>query len=190
MRKEIAISIMLTLTCPAFAQTPQNRDTSPANRPAALAFVNTPFADGSVIPEKYTASAASPVSPALQWTHTPSGTQSFALLMHDLDFVNAKSAADALHWIIFNIPAGATSLPEGVPNSAHLPDGTVQARSWQGIGYAGPGAPPGDYHHYVIELYALDSKLSLTETATRDDFVNALNGHVLGKTVLTGKYHR
>jgi Raf kinase inhibitor-like YbhB/YbcL family protein len=131
-----------------------------------------------------------PVSPALSWTNVPAGTASFALLMHDPDTAPNKSMTDVLHWLAFNIPPTATSLPEGVANVAQLPDGTVQVQNRNSFGFAGPGAPPGPYHHYTIELFALDTRLALSSTASRDEVVRAMEGHILSRGVYIGRFHR
>jgi Raf kinase inhibitor-like YbhB/YbcL family protein len=145
-----------------------------------------------VIPNKYTQSDPSPVSPKLAWTNVPAGVVTFALIMHDPDTAPQKKAEDILHWMAFNIPASATELPEGVPAAAAMADGGVQAKSFRGaVGYMGPGAPAaGPYHHYTFELYALDMKLDLGPDATRADVLKAMDGHILGKAVLTGRFHR
>ena len=77
-----------------------------------------------------------------------------------------------------------------------LPDGSRQV-SLRSNGYMGPGAPPGPYHHYTFELYALDTKIDVPmpatpqETAaTRNKVIDAMDGHVLGKAVLVGRFHR
>ncbi len=156
----------------------------------------TAWEDGGVIPEKYTmAAGASAVSPELKWSQVPPGTQSFALLMHDPEPVLAKgSKMDITHWLIWNIPGTSTGLPEGVAQG-ELPDGSRQV-SLRGNGYMGPGAPAGPYHHYMFELYALDTKLEVPQgtsqeaAATRTAVVNAMDGHVLGKAVLVARFHR
>ncbi|HEY7792029.1 MAG TPA: YbhB/YbcL family Raf kinase inhibitor-like protein [Vicinamibacterales bacterium] len=152
----------------------------------------TAFQDGGVIPAKYTQSVKNPASPKLEWSHAPEGTQSFALLMHDPDVARDKKYQDVLHWFIFNIPASATGLPEGVPNEPTLSDGAIQIKNQGGVpGYRGPGAPAaGPYHHYTLELFALDTKLDLGADATRDQVMQAIDGHILGKAVLVGRFHR
>jgi Raf kinase inhibitor-like YbhB/YbcL family protein len=168
----------------------------PANRPPPLLMTTTAFEDGGVIPDKYT-QAAGPMapSPELKWSQVPAGTQSFVLLMHDPEPVLQKgSKMDITHWLIWNIPGTATGLPEGVA-AGQLPDGSRQV-SLRSNGYMGPGAPPGPYHHYTFELYALDTKLDVPQgtpqeaSATRNAVVNAMDGHVLGKAVLVGRFHR
>jgi len=172
----------------------QGRGRGPQTPP--LIMTSTAWEDGGVIPDKYT-QAAGPTapSPALSWSQVPPGTQTFVLLMHDPEPVLQKgSKMDITHWLIWNIPGTSTGLPEGVM-AGDLPDGSRQV-SLRSNGYMGPGAPPGPYHHYTFELYALDTKLDVPagtpqEAAnTRNAVVNAMDGHVLGKAVLVAKFHR
>ncbi|HEY2851027.1 MAG TPA: YbhB/YbcL family Raf kinase inhibitor-like protein [Gemmatimonadaceae bacterium] len=165
-------------------------------RPPPLLMTTTAFEDGGVIPDKYT-QAAGPMSPSpeLKWSQVPMGTQSFVLLMHDPEPVlNKSSKMDITHWLIWNIPATATSLPEGVA-AGDGPGGSRQV-SLRSQGYMGPGAPAGPYHHYTFELYALDIKLDVPAGTfqqtndTRNAVVSAMDGHVLGKAVLVGRFHR
>jgi len=76
-----------------------------------------------MVPDKYTAASTAPVTPPLAWTNTPAGTQSFVLIVHDVDVVMGRGLGDNPHWVVFNIPATATSLPEGLPATATLTDG-------------------------------------------------------------------
>ena len=169
---------------------------APPPRPPPLLMTTTAFEDGGVIPDKYT-QAAGPMSPSpeLKWSQVPMGTQSFVLLMHDPEPVLMKSSKmDVTHWLIWNIPATATGLPEGVA-AGDGPGGSRQV-SLRSQGYMGPGAPAGPYHHYTFELYALDIKLDVPAGTpqqagdTRNAVVNAMDGHVLGKAVLVGRFHR
>lgn len=187
-------ALLIAATGSAFAQAP-----API-RAVGMTLSSPDFQDGGIIPDQFTAKANTPgqppkaVSPALTWTGTPAGTQSFVLIMHDLDVMVGKSTADNLHWLAYNIPATATSLPQNVPTVATLPDGTVQLRRGNppnyAFGYSGPGAPAPIYHHYVFEIWALDTKLTLPESATRDDVLKAMDGHALDKGMLVGRFHR
>jgi Raf kinase inhibitor-like YbhB/YbcL family protein len=110
--------------------------------------------------------------------------------MHDPDTAPDKGSADILHWLAFNIPASTHALPEALPRAEQLPDGTIQAANRQGAhGYAGPGAR-NVYHNYTIELYALDTKLGLGPSATRQQVLAAMDGHVIGKASYVGRFHR
>jgi Raf kinase inhibitor-like YbhB/YbcL family protein len=176
------------VSAPAKAQAP------PAAAPTVpgLTLSSPDFEDGSIIPGKFTQSVTDFVSPKLVWTNVPPNTVSFVLLAHDPDAALDKKTTDVLHWLAFNIPGTATSLPQAVPPTATMSDGTVQAKNRRGaVGYLGPGAPAvGPYHHYTFELFALDTKLTLGADATRQDVLTAIDGHILGKGVLVGRFHK
>ena len=97
--------------------------------------------------------------------------------------------------MLWNIPASATSLPEGVPRGAQLPDGTRQI-SATGPNYRGPGATAaGPAHHYVFELFALDTMLDVPAVGasppnTRAAVVAAMAGHIRGKAAYVGLFKR
>ena len=159
--------------------------------PTPMGLTSSAFTDGGIIPNKYTQADPAPVSPALAWTGVPPGTQSFALVVDDPDTALQRTTNEVLHWAAFNIPASATSLPEGLPNQATLPDGTIQPmNTGKHPGYMGMGARGNVYHHYTFQLYALDTKLSLGPDATRAQIMSAMDGHVLAKAVLVGRFHR
>jgi Raf kinase inhibitor-like YbhB/YbcL family protein len=173
------------------------RGAAPASPPMTLTVSG--FADGSQIPVKFSQAApgAAPgegTSPALTWTNTPPGTQSFVLHMHDMDVARNRTTDDQVHWVVWNIPATATGLPEGVPKGSQLPDGSFQI-SATGPVYRGPGAAAtGPLHHYMFEIYALDTKLEVQPAAdafeTRANVMKAMQGHVLGKAVYGGLFKR
>jgi hypothetical protein len=115
------------------------------------------------------------------------------VVFHDIENSSAKGTTDTLHWTAFNIPGTAKGLPEGL-GGGDLPDGT---RNGPGINagrgmpsYFGPGAGAGPFHHYVFEFYALDTKLDLPATATRDELMKAMDGHVIGKAAYVGRFHQ
>jgi Raf kinase inhibitor-like YbhB/YbcL family protein len=157
------------------------------------------FPDGGQIPVKFSQAApgAAPgqgTSPAMQWANAPAGTQSFVLHMHDMDVARNKTSDDQVHWVVWNIPASATGFPEGVPGGSEMPGGSYQI-SATGAMYRGPGAPAnGPFHHYMFELYALDTKLDVKPTAdafeTRANVIKAMQGHILGKAVYGGLFRR
>lgn len=163
----------------------------PASPPMTL--TTTAFQEGGQIPARFT-QAGEQTSPALSWTNTPPGTQSFVLHMHDMEVARNRTTDDQVHWLVWNIPATAAGLPEGVPAGADRPDGSRQT-SASGPVYRGPGAPAaGPLHHYVFEIYALDTKLDVPHAAdaflTRTEVMKAMQGHVLGKAVLVGLFRR
>jgi Raf kinase inhibitor-like YbhB/YbcL family protein len=148
---------------------------------------STAFADGAEIPVKYSCNGQN-ISPALDWSGSPVGTASFALIMDDLDAVYT-------HWVIFNLPPDIQGLPEAVPKDEELADGALQGKTGSGgvgypTGYFGPCPPKGPPHHYRFTLYALDTLLDLTAGASKAELLQAIQGHILGQTQLIGIYQR
>ena len=159
-----------------------------------MTLTSTAWSDGGQIPSKYS-QAGDQVSPPLEWSTVPEGAASFVLLMHDVDAAIGNGTDDILHWMLWNIPSSTRSLPEGVTQGSQLPDGARQI-SASGPYYRGPGAPAaGPAHHYLFELFALDAMIDVpplgaSPTQTRAAVVAAMAGHVRGKGVLVGLFHR
>src|ERR1700722_16752972 len=151
-------TIGLGLAVAVAAQTPGAQgggQAAPA--PPAMTMSTTAFADGTEIPAKYT-QAGNQTSPALAWTNVPAGTVTFLLHMHDLEVSRNHNLDDQLHWIVWNIPATATGLPEGVPGGPQRKKAPYHPGAG-GAFYGGPGPPAnGPRHHYTFELIALDTK--------------------------------
>jgi len=193
LKKTVAVSTVLwALALGAALAQEKGKGGGKAPAPPGMALSSTDFQDGGVIPDKFTQVNQNAPSPKLEWTNVPMGTQTFVLIMHDPDAALNKMPEDVLHWMAFNIPGTARSLDGGQPADAQLPDGTVQAKNRGGrVGYMGPGNPAQNpYHHYTMELYALDDKLSLGPDATRDQVIDGMKGHIVGKAVLVGRFHR
>ena len=184
--------VLLGIALAAFAQDKGGKGGAkgPAGPPFTL--TTSAWADGTDIPAKYTQAEAMPISPKLDWANAPMGTVTFVLLMHDPDVTRNRTLDDQTHWIVWNIPGTSKGLPENVPPQATLPDGTLQGLNGGNVvGYRGPGAPAaGPKHHYTLELFALDTKLDLAPEKSRADVMTALNGHILGKAVYVGLFHR
>ncbi len=186
-------TMVLALAALAAPVSAQNR------RPPPLVLTTPAFPDGGDIPVRFSQAApdAAPgggTSPELNWSQVPEGTRSFVLSMHDMEVARNRTTTDQAHWVVWNIPADATGLTEGQPQGATLPDGAYQV-SASGRMYRGPGAPAGGpKHHYVFELYALDTTLDVQPTddafETRDRVMAAMQGHVIGKAVYLGLFRR
>jgi len=153
----------------------------------SFALNSTAFPNGGEIPRKYTCSGEN-VSPALNWTEAPPQARSLALIADDPD----APAGTWTHWILWNIPAQATSLPEGVPtNQESLSNGARQGKNDFGrIGYGGPCPPPGRPHRYYFRLYALDAALDLKSGAARSELESAMKPHVVAHAEWMGMFKR
>lgn len=143
------------------------------------------FTPGSLIPAKYSCTGAD-VSPPLTWSGAPPATQTFTLIMDDPD----APRGTWVHWVLYDIPAVQQALPEAVPASGQLADGSRQGQnSWRRIGYGGP-CPPSGTHRYYFRLYALDRALHLPVGATAEQALLAMAGHVLDQCELLGRFTR
>ena len=147
---------------------------------------STAFPNGGVIPKKYTCDGAD-LSPALSWDDAPAGTQSLALIVDDPD----APMGTWTHWLIWNIPAKATLLPEDTPKMNLLDNGARQGgNDFKRIGYGGPCPPPGKPHRYFFKLYALDARLEVKAGAVRSELEPALQPHILAQAQCMGTYGR
>ncbi len=169
-------------------------DAQPRPAMRVLTLTSPAFPSGGLIPDPHTQRGRD-VSPPLAWSGVPDSVRSFVLVVHDADAAMGDGTDDALHWLAWNIPGTATGLPAGVPAGAQRPDGMRQV-SVSGPYYRGPAAPAtGPAHHYVFELFALDTPLNvaptgMTPAATRAAVMAAMAGHVRAKGVLVGRYQR
>jgi Raf kinase inhibitor-like YbhB/YbcL family protein len=141
------------------------------------------FPDGGIVPQKYAGRGG--VQPGFKFANAPEGTMSYAIIFHDIDVSLKGSTGDVLHWIVWNIPASAGGIPEG-----SVPAGAVVGRGITGQNqYFGPGAPAGPrYHHYVFELYALNTNLDLPPTAGREELLKAMEGKIVAKAAYVGRF--
>jgi len=154
--------------------------------PMAFALSSPDFSNGGDIPKQFTCSGEDR-SPTLEWKDAPAGTKSFALIADDPD----APVGTWVHWVIFNIPAGAHSLPGGFEKKEQLADGTRQGQNdFRKIGYNGPCPPPGKPHRYFFKLYALNTDLALRAGATKSDVERAMEGHILGRSEWMGRFKR
>jgi hypothetical protein len=142
------------------------------------------FDDGQKIPSKYTCDGEN-VNPPLSISDVPSGAQSLALIMEDPD-VPRNLREDGMwdHWVVFNISPDFRKIEEGKE-----PPGTPGVGTNGNQGYFGP-CPPDREHRYFFKLFALDTRLNLPEKATKQDVEKAMEGHILDRAELIGRYER
>lgn len=183
----IVIALMVVACGPSPQATPTAAPT-PTREEESVAFAlsSKAFRPDGAIPSRHSCDGED-VSPALSWSEAPEGTQAFALIMDDPD----APAGVFTHWVLFNLPADACELPEGVAKTERLESGALQGRNDFGaIGYGGPCPPPGMPHRYRFVLYALDSPLDLGPEATKGQVLDRMQGHILGEARLVGAYQR
>lgn len=125
------------------------------------------------------------VSPQLSWSGVPQGTKSFALMAYDPD---APTGSGWWHWVLFNIPADVSELPEGAgdPKTGMIPE-AIQGRNDYGhLGYGGACPPEGHGdHRYQFRLYALKvEQLPLDDSATAAQVGFNVNANKLAEAEL------
>jgi Raf kinase inhibitor-like YbhB/YbcL family protein len=152
----------------------------------SISITSPEFKKGEKIPPRFTGDGDN-ISPRLEWSNIPENTKSLALIMDDPD----APGGTFVHWVIFNMPADSTGLPEAAACEPQLPDGSLQGRnSAGGTGYYGPYPPAGSRHRYYFSLYALDEKLDLKVRSSKEQLVKAMEGHILDQGRLFGIYQR
>jgi len=136
----------------------------------------------SPIERKYTCEGDD-VAPPLEWSDAPANTRTFALIVDDPD----APGGDWSHWVVWNLPADTTRLPEG----GQLPQGAESGQNdFRKSGYGGPCPPPGKPHRYFFRLYALDDVLDLPNDAKKPDVERAMQGHILDQAEMYGTFGR
>lgn len=123
----------------------------------------------------------------LTFSGTPRQAKSLAVLMTE----TGAPKGNATLWILYNLPPSTTAVPENQPHARSIKGEALQLPAFNGkIGYAGPCPPGGLTRHFVIEAFALDTLLNLSEQAGRRDFLLAVEGHILARSRLAGKYKK
>jgi Raf kinase inhibitor-like YbhB/YbcL family protein len=146
---------------------------------SALSLSSSGFSHNGMIPAAYTCDGENKV-PDLTWSGAPEGTQSYALIVDDPD---APSKV-WVHWVVYNIPASVNKID--ARNSQQYPAGL---NDFGKKTYGGP-CPPAGTHRYHFTLYALDTTLNLSDTPKKEQVLAAMEGHILSKVTLIGRYER
>jgi len=137
------------------------------------------------IPSKHSCDGID-VSPRLKWQTPPENTESFVLIFDDPD----APMGTWDHWILFNIPSGVTELDENfLVKNSDIDEIKAGKNDFGKLEYGGP-CPPGGTHRYFFKLYAIDTYLDIPEGVKKDKVLEAIEGHIIDKTELMGKYSR
>src|SRR3954466_3312781 len=173
----IALLLMLVAACAKAPSTPNPPAAqSPQTPPAGPKLSSSAFSEGQPIPRPYTCDGVN-ISPPLEWSGLPKSAKTIAIIADDPD----APAGTWVHWVIYNLPADTMGMIENVPLTAEVKGGALQGRNdFEKIGYGGP-CPPSGTHRYFFKLYAWDTRLNLTSSATRADVLKAIPGHILAE---------
>ncbi|WP_254813772.1 YbhB/YbcL family Raf kinase inhibitor-like protein [Rhodovulum sp. ES.010] len=130
------------------------------------------------------------LSPALEWSGAPEGTNSDILTVYAPD---APTGSGFWPWSLFNLPAGTTALPQGVGTAADLPEGAGRARNDYSQNACGGTRPPegDDPHRYVFTIWAMPQEsLPVDETASGAGVGFFAHTGALDSASLTATYGR
>ena len=153
---------------------------------ARMELKSSAFTEGANIPRKHTCDAED-VSPLLRWDNVPAGTKAFVLIADDPD----APVGTWVHWVIYDLPAETKELAESTAKTESLEHGAKQGMNdFRRVGYGGPCPPPGSPHRYLFKLYALNTTTNLKPRATKQQWLDAIKGHILGEAQLMGRYGR
>jgi len=161
-------------------------------QPVGIVVESATMAAGQPMPRDHSPDGRNE-SPPLAWRGLPAGTRQLAVICEDH---GAGNPPPWVHWIIYNIPPGASGLPQGIPfdPADPMPRGLERARQgnngWGLAMYRGPAPPPGTVHEYEFTVLALDTELDLPAGLTRAELLEAIEGHVIGRGNLVATYAR
>jgi Raf kinase inhibitor-like YbhB/YbcL family protein len=150
----------------------------------AMTLTSTDITAGGAIPsaQLYPRCGGRNISPQLAWSGAPRTTQSFVLTMIDVDVKPSQWS----HWIVVELPATVSSLPQGVES---LP-GSAKAlvSNFGDAAYAGPCPPKGSgVHHYQFTIWALATiTIALTPDEKATDVTALLSKCAIDHASLTG----
>jgi len=142
------------------------------------------FKEGDPIPRKYTCQGVD-VNPPLKIADVPGTAKSLALIMSDPDVpLQVRKDRMWVHWVAYNIDPNRTIIEEATPSL-----GTLGRNTGGQNRYMGP-CPPDREHRYFFKLYALDSTLDLLAGSTREELLQAMEGHIVAQAELMGRYEQ
>jgi Raf kinase inhibitor-like YbhB/YbcL family protein len=143
------------------------------------------FSHNQPIPARFTCDGDD-ISPPLAWKGVPGAAKSLALICDDPD----APVGTWVHWVVYNLPPAADSLPEHIAKTDTLSSGAKQGiTDFKRIGYGGP-CPPSGTHRYFFKLYALDTMIALPAGRSKKEIERAMQGHILAFGELVGTYSR
>jgi Raf kinase inhibitor-like YbhB/YbcL family protein len=152
--------------------------------PSSSFVLSSSAVTADTLPAKYTCDGAG-TSPPVQWTGAPAGTQSFAVIMHHVD----PEGVIKWYWVLYDIPASVTSLPENVTGVGTLGNNSVNgSTAYEPPCSQGPGPKT-----YVITVYALSAPPEITvdpSAVSRDVLLAAMSDRTLATAELSVVYSR
>lgn len=137
-------------------------------------------------------------SPPLEWHGVPPEAKSLVVVFEDPASDELDGRGLWAHWVLFSIPPDVTGLEAARPALEVIDIGAVHGTNDYGKAqYSGPCPTPNIWwgsetsrkdavnsrsasvRSYFIKLYAVDMEVTLGSSATREDVLREIDGHVL-----------
>ena len=149
---------------------------------SGMSLSSAAFRSGGELDPSFTADEEDAVAPPVEWTSPPPGTQELALIVEDADW---QTGEPFCHWLVWGLPGQKGQILEGEAPPR------VGKNAFGNSEWLLPDPPTGDDpHDYIFQLFALDLPLTLMPGASREELIEAMEGHVMGLAILTGTYAR
>jgi hypothetical protein len=142
-----------------------------------FSITSTDFKEGEEIPKKFGYKFENK-QPNIEVNNIPENASSIALIMDDPDAMAAVGKI-WVHWLVF-----------GSNESKKFPNGNLRREGktdFGELGYGGP-APPNGRHTYIFKAYALDITPDLKKGYSKQELEDAMKGHIITESKLTGTF--
>lgn len=153
---------------------------------ATFRITSKSFTDGGVLPARFSCKGAG-LSPPLSWQGAPAETKCFALICDDPD----APRGNFVHWVLYDLPANVTALPEGIKSAGQLPSGAKAGKndSLSGAIFV-PACPPAGEHRYFFRIYASGRPTNLKPGARKEELIKAMGGHILAEAQIMARFRK
>jgi hypothetical protein len=176
---------IIDVTVPDPVVVDETAPTDDASTPVGAFTLSAPWTEGGPIPVDHTCSGDG-VSPPLVWTDAPAETQSFALVVTDLDALG-PTGAPLVHWVVANVDAAVTSFPTGDAAAGVIEGVNDLGRADVPIvGWSPPCPPLGETHTYAFTVHAVSQRLDLLDGSPATDLMRAIELSSLSSFTVTG----
>ncbi|MBP7688566.1 MAG: hypothetical protein KA765_11680 [Thermoflexales bacterium] len=155
-----------------------------ANAASAFTLTSPAVIDGGTLPVEYTCDGDGSTL-ALAWSGAPTNTKSYAVIMHHV------AGPDDIHWywVLYNIPASVTRLPQDVSGLGTLGNNYNTGL----VEYSPPCSKGPGPKDYIYTVYALSAEPQISVPASqvdRDTLLNAIKDITLASAELSVTYSR
>ncbi len=146
-----------------------------------MKLTTTAFEHNEEIPSEYTCDYGNK-APVLEISGVSPRAKELVLIVDDPD----SPGSTWVHWVLYNISPDTTEI-----DNKNLPEGVkVGVNGFRQYDWGGPCPTSGEKHRYLFKLYSLEEPLKLHDHATKEEIEEAMEGHIIDKAELIGRYKR